>query len=318
MGSSSHVYYQGVCGKQACKETGPNCQQASRHIMKRKKLSLETVLTFAAQKHYEHSTNTRAGRRIRNQGIGHADSTLNRSAIHVASALAPIQEAMFDYVKAGEVVHADETPIRVQRQGAAKQKGKGRCDRFYIYAFLRDERKWNPDARPVVAFQARSSRSGETIKGLMSGTAIRHLQIDGYAGYNVLFKADGRNDAMSPVRCWAHTRRKFEELSNSPLSRRFVDLIKGMYVVEKAAAYLPFAEREAKRRERTLPIVSEIERLLEEHKEVAQGKLKTAINYTLNSFEALQRFIFDGRLEIDNNPRNSRTARRCSTPAAAT
>lgn len=34
----------------------------------------------------------------------------------------------------------------------------------------------------------------------------------------------------------------------------------------------------------------------------AQGALKTAISYTLNAFGALQRFAFDARLEIDNNP----------------
>lgn len=34
----------------------------------------------------------------------------------------------------------------------------------------------------------------------------------------------------------------------------------------------------------------------------AHGELKKAVNYTLNAFDALRRFIFDGRLEIDNNP----------------
>lgn len=34
----------------------------------------------------------------------------------------------------------------------------------------------------------------------------------------------------------------------------------------------------------------------------AHGELKKAINYTLNAFDALRRFVFDGRLEIDNNP----------------
>ena len=29
--------------------------------------------------------------------------------------------------------------------------------------------------------------------------------------------------------------------------------------------------------------------------------MKKAIDYTLKAFEALQRFIFDGRIEIDNN-----------------
>ncbi|MDR5654734.1 IS66 family transposase [Ruixingdingia sedimenti] len=32
-----------------------------------------------------------------------------------------------------------------------------------------------------------------------------------------------------------------------------------------------------------------------------QQSLKKAINYALKAFEPLQRFIFDGRIEIDNN-----------------
>lgn len=107
---------------------------------------------------------------------------------------------------------------------------------------------------------------------------------------------------MSPVRCWAHTRRNFEELSDSPLAKRSVQLIKGMCAVEKAAAYLTFAEREAMRQERSLPIIAQIEGLLPDHESAAQGKLKSAINYTLGALDALTRFIFDRRLEIDNNP----------------
>jgi transposase len=33
----------------------------------------------------------------------------------------------------------------------------------------------------------------------------------------------------------------------------------------------------------------------------AHGQLKKAVNYTLNAFDNLRRFVFDGRLEIDNN-----------------
>ncbi len=107
---------------------------------------------------------------------------------------------------------------------------------------------------------------------------------------------------MSPVRCWAHARLKFEEVSGSPTARQVVKLIKGMYAVEKAAAYLTFEQRETMRQERSLPIICEIEDLLRRSEAAVEGKVKSAINYALNAMDDLARFIFDGRLEIDNNP----------------
>jgi len=56
------------------------------------------------------------------------------------------------------------------------------------------------------------------------------------------------------------------------------------------------------RHERTLPVLAEIQAELVKAEPDAQGTPKKAVNYTLNAFDALQRFAVDGRLEIDNNP----------------
>jgi len=79
-------------------------------------------------------------------------------------------------------------------------------------------------------------------------------------------------------------------------------MIRKMYAVEKAARGLPPEARTAMRQERTLPVLAEIRAELLKAEHGAQGTLKKAVNYTLKAFDALQRFAFDGRLEIDNNP----------------
>nr|WP_084197410.1 transposase [Paracoccus versutus] len=79
-------------------------------------------------------------------------------------------------------------------------------------------------------------------------------------------------------------------------------MIRKMYAVEKAARGLPPDVRRAMRQERTLPVLAEIWAELVKAEPGAQGTLKKAVNYALKAFDALQRFAFDGRLEIDNNP----------------
>ena len=74
-----------------------------------------------------------------------------------------------------------------------------------------------------------------------------------------------------------------------------------MYGVERAAKGLAPEARAALRQKESLPRLNEIYAELVKHQPHAEGKVKEAINYTLKAFEALRSFIFDGRLEIDNN-----------------
>lgn len=107
------------------------------------------------------------------------------------------------------------------------------------------------------------------------------------------------------MKCWAHARRKFKEAvdtQKSPLAKRVISLLKKVYGVERQIKGLTPLERAGKRHEHSLPMLQSIKAELMQYKDDAQGKVKTAIEYTLKAFESLQHFVFDGRLEIDNNP----------------
>lgn len=294
-----HAYHTCACNRELCKENKPVTAKAQGFIMKGRGLEINLVIEAACQKFFESSALFRMARRFANSNIMLARQTLGRNLIHVAPFLRPVCDSVREHVKAGTVAHMDETPLRVQAPGT------GRSDIGYLWAICRDERGWKKDSHPAVYYHYAPSRSGEVAERLLEGATLEFLLTDGYAAYNRLFRPGARNAGLIALRCWAHSRRKFVETlkaTDSRLAAWVKKRIDRMYRIEKKLIGLPPAAREAVRQGETLPIISEIRAELMRNEGQAQGALKTAINYTLNAFEALQRFVFDGRLEIDNNP----------------
>ena len=130
-----------------------------------------------------------------------------------------------------------------------------------------------------------------------------YLQGDAFAGFDELHRAG----KIIEVGCMAHARRKFfESIPSAPkLSTRMVALIQRLYRVEKGARTdgISAEERGRRRVELSAPILKDMEKLLQEIKTSALPKslLGQATTYMHNQWKALNRFVEDGRLEIDNN-----------------
>lgn len=295
-----HIHHTCACNHdERCKDNKPVAAKSENYIMKGRVIDPTFAAEAAVQKFFEHIPTFRMERRLQHANVNLSRQAIGGGVTHLARYLKPVRQALFDHVKAGHVAHADETPVRVQAPG------KGKCDLGYFWAVCRDERGWNPEAEPAVVYFYAPSRAGSVIEELLTGASFRYLITDGYAGYNRLFQKEGIKNGLLSVRCWAHARRNFHEAflaTKSPLAKRFVQMIRKMYAVEKAARGLPPDVRRAMRQERTLPVLAEIRAELVKAEPGAQGTLKKAVNYALNAFDALQRFAFDGRLEIDNNP----------------
>ncbi|WP_102226379.1 IS66 family transposase [Acidimangrovimonas sediminis] len=294
------IYHTCACNRsELCKENKPVAARAKNYIMKGRSIDPQLIAEAAVQKFFEHIPTYRLARRLKNAGVNLSVQTISTNVIHVANFLAPVVDEFTKHVRSGYAPHMDETPLRVLAPG------KGKCDTGYIWVICRDERRWDPDARPAVIYHYAPSRAGSVAKEMLEKAEIRFLHTDGYAVYYGLRKAEGVNGGVEIVRCWAHARRKFHEAkiaTKSPLAARIVKLIKKMYKVEAAISGLPPEERAAQRQQKSLPILNDIHAKLAQNKDLAAGALKQAINYTLKAFDGLQRFIFDGRLEIDNNP----------------
>jgi transposase len=128
--------------------------------------------------------------------------------------------------------------------------------------------------------------------------------VDGFGGYNRLERRPGA--AMTLAHCWAHLRRQFYELHVSAVSRIATVSVERMSALwaleEEVRGRAPLARRAA-RQERSAPVTAALFGLWEAELPRISGKsdLAKAIRYALSHRQTLERFLEDGRLDIDNN-----------------
>jgi transposase len=125
---------------------------------------------------------------------------------------------------------------------------------------------------------------------------------------------------VTEVACWAHARRKFFDAKETDGVRaaQVLEYARRLYAVEdeakaKVADLLkqkPDASMDerhetirARRREKSQPILAEIKGWLDREKEIVlpRSPMAQAIGYTLNQWDALNRYTEHGFLNIDNN-----------------
>jgi transposase len=228
-------------------------------------------------------------------GIELERSTLADWVGQTAVLLEPLIEALRVGVLASYVVHGDDTPVPVQAPGTGKTK-TGR-----LWAYVRDGRPSGSKQAPAAVFYYSADRKGEHPQShLKAFKGILHA--DGYAGFNAVFE---RTD-VSEAACWAHARRKFFDIdvaSQSPVAKAALDRIGKLYAVEDTVRGKPPDERKRSRTEQSAPLIAELKAWIEATLPKLSGKseLAQAMRYTLSRWQALTRYLDDGRIEIDNN-----------------
>lgn len=128
-----------------------------------------------------------------------------------------------------------------------------------------------------------------------------HLQADAYPGYDAFFHSEGATE----VGCWAHARRRYvtAESSEPDLAKEALRRIGELYAIEKMAKDLDDEARCQLRVRESAPRLEALRDWLVVTRmqvldKVAMGQ---AIGYTFSNWEALTRYLEDGRLKIDNN-----------------
>jgi hypothetical protein len=102
----------------------------------------------------------------------------------------------------------------------------------------------------------------------------------------------------------AHARRRFvDAFMTDPRAALIVALIQQLYQIERSGADLDVAGREALRQQESVPVLSKIEaaRHALAASVLPKSPLGDALGYLNNQWTALQRYVADGRLSIDNN-----------------
>jgi len=227
-------------------------------------------------------------------GIDLDRSTLADWVGGAAALFEPLVDALGRYVLAAQKLHGDDTPVPVLCPGRGTTK-QGR-----LWTYVRDDRPAGSQEPPAVWFQYSPDRKGERPQEhLRPFTGV--LQADAYAGFDKLY-----GEKIQEAACWAHARRKFEEVqvnTGSPIAKEALARIARLYVTEAEIRSKPPAERAAVRQAREGPELAALHGWLNTVLPTLSKKsaLAIAIRYALTHWVALTRYRDDGRLEIDNN-----------------
>jgi transposase len=132
------------------------------------------------------------------------------------------------------------------------------------------------------------------------------LQVDGYAAYNRLARSAGANEGVTLAACFAHVWRRFYELhvnESSHLATQTATTTAGLWEIEADIRGQDPATRVKARQEKSAAIVAALFDLWEKELPRLSGKSKLAeaIRYATSRRTALERFLNDGRIEIDSN-----------------
>jgi transposase len=106
--------------------------------------------------------------------------------------------------------------------------------------------------------------------------------------------------------CWSHWRRRFYEIAkagSAPIAEETLRRIAELFKIEAQIRGRSAAERRAVRQAESKKLVADLKAWLQTQLARASAKsaIAVAIRYGLNHWEGLERFLEDGRIEIDTN-----------------
>ena len=225
-------------------------------------------------------------------------STMCDWVASTAELLTPLYDLMAKEILQSKVINSDDTPVRVQDKTL---DGKTRTGRIWIYC--------GDNHHPYHVYDYTANRSREGPEEFLRDYKEGFLQADAYAGYNFIFDDPLRN--IIELLCWAHARRKFYDArQTSPeLGHTAVAWIKLLYNVEREIKEFSAEQKKRVRQEKSVPILNDFKNWLDGislQQALPQSPIRQAINYTLNGWDALMVYTWDGDFSIDNNSAEQR------------
>jgi transposase len=132
------------------------------------------------------------------------------------------------------------------------------------------------------------------------------MQADAFNGYNDLYKSNRKPAPILEAACWSHGRRKFFDLAKTgeaPIAAEAVRRIDVFFEIERGINGKTPEQRLAVRRERSRPLIAELEIWMRQQRALLSSSNDTAkaINYLFNRWAAFTRFLDDGRVCLTNN-----------------
>ena len=232
------------------------------------------------------------------QGINLDRSTLCDWVAKSCWWLRPLHGLILGHITGNARVVADDTPL------PTLERGLGRTMDGRLWAYAVNDRACGGTGPPAVAYLYAPDRKGiRPAAHLASFRGV--LQVDGYAGFKALERS--RNDGSVVLAfCWAHLRRRFFEIhagTASPIAAEAVLRIGEIYAIEREIRGQSPQQRVTIRQASTAPLVAAMQTWLRAqlNRVSSDSALAKAIRYGLRHWVGLERFLSDGRLELDTN-----------------
>jgi transposase len=258
------------------------------------------VAHVITEKYADHIPLHRQERRLARQGVELSRSTLCDWMAGAAGILRPLYELMKALILACDVIHTDDTPVKV-RDTRRKLRVTAR-----LWGYFGDH------LSPFDVFDFTLSHRRDGPSRFLAGFR-GFLQADAFSGYDGIYAG---GDVVE-VGCNAHARRKFIEAQTSDPARAAAALAhyRALYAIEKEikaeiTELSPDADEATRaairlrvRQEKAVPIWEAFGKWLEAERPdvLPKSPLAGALGYMQNNEEALQRYTSSGSLSIDNN-----------------
>lgn len=284
-----HIRHKYACAKCDSEGYNPNITSARKPAQPIDRgLPGPGLLAYAiTSKLGDHLPLYRLERIFERQQVHVARSTLCAWLAAAGELVRPLVELLAERVRRSRVIHTDDTTVPIQAPGT------GKCRTGRIWTYIGDARN------PYVAYDYTPDRTRAGPANWLRDYK-GYLQADAYGGYDGIY----HSGAME-VACWAHARRKFFDARETDGRRAAVLLtfVRELYGVEDEAKRLTDDERRDLRQARSVPILAGIRAWLDAEREVVlpRSPMGAAFTYVLNQWEALNAYVREGFLNIDNN-----------------
>jgi transposase len=210
----------------------------------------------------------------------------------------PLVELMKQRVLESKVIHTDDTQVKLIDLTI---RGT-RLARFWAYVGDR--------GHPYIVYDFTETRERKGPQRFLQNFQ-GYLQADAYGGYDGIYLQSGGR--IVEVACWAHCRRYWWKAreQDPPRAHHALAVIGRLYDIERATKEMTPEQRQSLRAEHAAPLLTDLKAWLDDQVLLPKSRIGQAATYTRNQWTALNRYLEDGDLSIDNN-----ISERCVKPVA--
>ena len=277
-----------ACG--ICKE-GVTTAPAPPPVMPRSSAGASLLAHVVVSKFADHTPLHRLNRIYARSGADIPVSTLSDWVMRAGILVRPLIVCLERRVLSAYIVRTDATGLKVLDTSSPEN-----IERGSIWAYVGDDRD--------VLFRYTPTGAGATGPWAFLAGRTGYIQADAHNVFDRLF--NGLVASAKELGCWSHGRRRLVALKDTDCRVAYpVKLIARLYRIEHLAdaRELTTKDRAELRQQRSVPVLEKLQRWFVATKlsEPPGTELAKAASYAINHWEALTRFVDDGRISPDNN-----------------